>query len=334
MFIAALRPFLLVPALCGALTLASCAPATQSAAGQSSFNQSSSDQSSDSGDLTPRPAGSPDVLLLAVSGRCPVACQAPGDNIDYLTPRGTVQAVADTLSARGLTVESYAVAANLSEHTPRTIMQAQVGAGKTVPAQQQGFLQLEARLNAAYNGWIHGRSNPTRIVLLAHSHGVVWTHALARAHPEVPIAAMIDLDGVCDLWETDNRAAVRTYIGQLGHSPWAFDLADSCGSVRVGHIRYDLKDVVFPNVQWGLEVQSARLLSSSNGNVMANLPFDSLENVRLDGTRQGLQTYRSAGETHSMVSRPESQAMAWVKVQLTALSAAWTPTPAPPTADR
>ena len=162
-------------------------------------------------------------------------------------------------------------------------------------------------------------------MLLAHSHGVVWTHALARAHPEVQISAMIDLDGVCDLWEMDNRRAVQTYVGQLGHNPWAFDLADSCGSVRVGHIRYDLKDVVFSNVQSGLEVQSARLLSSGTGGLLANLPFDSLENVRPDGTRQGLLTYRSAGETHSMVSGPGSRAMAWVRTQLIALSAAWSP---------
>jgi len=315
---------LLTLAVCSLLALTACAPAQQTGAAQSGY----------SGDLTPRPEGSPDVLLLAFSGRCPPGCHAPDDNIDYLTPRGTVQAVAAVLEARGLSVQTDAAASHLSVHTPGSVSQAQAGAGHTVAASQQGFVQLEDRLTQAEQQWVRGRSNPTRIVLLAHSHGVVWSHALARAHPEVQIAAMIDLDGVCDFWETDHRQDIQAYLRTRGRNPWGFDLADSCGSVRVGHIRYDVKDVVFPNVVSDLEVQSARLLGRPDGSFMANFPFDSLQNVRLDGSRSGIQTFRSASDTHSSVSWPKSRAMAWVLARLTELSADWTPaTPtAPPVA--
>ena len=298
-----------------ALTLAGCTPTTTQTQTQPAYV----------GELTPRPAGSPDVLVLSVAGRCPAPCRPPGDNLDYLTPRGTVQAVASVLEARGLSVQTYGVAAALTTHVPKTVVQAQIGAGKTVSATQDGFVQLEEHLLAADRDWIRGRSNPTRIVLLAHSHGVVWTHALARAHPEVPIAVMIDLDGICDFWEMDNRRSIQDYVRGQGHTPWPFDLADSCGSVRVGHLRYDLKDVVYPNVAVGLEVQSQRLLSRQDGSFMANLPFDSLQNIRLDGSRTGLSTYRAPGETHSRVSYPASRAVTWMTAQLNDLSTAWMP---------
>ncbi|WP_407570315.1 hypothetical protein [Deinococcus altitudinis] len=318
----ALRPlFLFAASLCAAataLTLSGCAPGLSAPTTRAAF----------SGDLTLRPAGSPDVLLLAVSGRCPTSCKAPEDNIDYLTPRGTVQAVQNTLEAQGLSVASYAVASNLDRHTVQRVVQAQIGAGRTVPADQNGFLQLEDRLNTAYADWMRGRSNPTRIVLLAHSHGVVWTHALTRAHPEVPISAMIDLDGVCDFWEMDNRRFIQAHLARVGRNPWGFNLADSCGSVRVGNLRYDLKDVVYPNVQADLEVQSVHLLGGG-GSVIANAPYDGLQNIRTDGTRQGVQTYRSESETHSAVSSPNGKALAWVKARLTELSADWKPAPPP-----
>ena len=321
----ALRPLVLF-GLCTfsattVLTLSGCAPILSAPMTQAAY----------SGELTLRPEGSPDVLLLTVSGRCPPGCKAPDDNIDYLTPRGTLKAVQDTLEAQGLSVTSYAVAGHLDQHTVRSVVQTQIGAGRSIPAGQQGFLQLEGRLNTAYADWIRGRSNPTRIVLLAHSHGVVWTHALTRAHREVPISAMIDLDGVCDFWEMDNRRFIQAHLARLGHNPWSFNLADSCGSVRVGNLRYDLKDVVYPNVQANLEVQSVHLLGGG-GTVVANAPYDGLQNIRTDGSRQNIQTYRSESETHSAVSSPSGKALAWVRARLAALSADWKPalpTPVP-----
>lgn len=310
------RRLLLVPAL---LALIGCAPGVSTLRPGGGAPQLSISTPA----LTPRPAGAPDVLLLAVSGRCPTGCQSPGDNVDYLTPRGTVQAVAQVLEAQGLTVQRYAVSSNVSRHHVHKVIQAQIGAGNTVPLDQDGFVQLEEKLMAADRDWIAGRRDPTRVVLLAHSHGVVWTHALTRAHPKVPIAAMIDLDGVCDFWEMDNRRSIQDYVRAAGHNPWNFNLADACGSVRVGHVRYDLKDVVYPGVAVNLEVQSQRLLSRPDGGFLVNLPFDSLKNVRTDGSRTGLSMFRSVGETHSWVSGPGSRAVGWVKAQLTGLAAQW-----------
>ncbi|WP_189087881.1 hypothetical protein [Deinococcus ruber] len=303
-------PLAFRPLLALLLLLAGCAPSFQNAAVQPSF----------SGPLTPRPEGSPDVLILAMSGRCP-CLSAPINNVDYLMPRGTVKAVAAAFEAQGLSVQSAGAAAHLTSHLPTTAIQSQLGKGVTVAPPQDGFLQMEARLVAAQRDWIVGRSNPTRIVLLAHSHGVVWTHALARAHPEVPISLMIDLDGVCDMWESDNRRLIQAYVQQLGHNPWPFDLSNSCASVRVGHVRYDLKDVVYPNVTLDLEVQSQRLVKVAGG-FQANFPFDALTNVRPDGSHTGIQTFRSQ-DTHSNVSMPGGEALVWIKDKLSEVVAGW-----------
>ena len=310
----ALRPFR--PFLLLVLLLAGCAPG---------LTTRTTDQTSAAPGLgvplTLRPAGSPDVLILAMSGRCP-CLSAPGDNVEYLTRRGTVKAVTASFEAAGLSVQSFAAAAHLTRHQPVTAYQSQLGEGVKSAPPQDGFLQLEERLRAADAEWVRGRSNPTRIVLLAHSHGVVWTHALARAHPEIPISLMIDLDGVCDLWEQDNRSLIQGYVRSLGHNPWPFDLANACGAVRVGHVRYDLKDVVYPNVALNLEVQSQRLVSVAGGGLSANFPFDALSNVRPDGSRGGIQTFRS-GDTHSAVSLPSGKSLAWVKGKVAELAASW-----------
>ncbi len=274
-----------------------------------------------SGDLTPRPQGSPDVLILAVSGRCP-CLNGPINNVEYLGQRGTVRALTAAFEALGLSVAHIGASAHLTSHFPPSAYESQLGEGVTVAPPQDGFIQLEDHLKAAYSNLIYGRSNPTRIVLVAHSHGVVWTHALARAHPDIPISLIIDLDGVCDLWEQDNRTLIQNYVRALGHNPWPFDLSNACGSLRVGNLRYDLKDLVYPNVAQNLEVQSQRLVSLRGG-LHANFPYDALDNVRPDGSRLGIQTFHSPDDTHTTVSLPTSSAMAWVKSSIASVVASW-----------
>ncbi|MFC4454872.1 hypothetical protein [Deinococcus sonorensis] len=273
--------------------------------------------------LTPRPPGSPDVLLLSISGRCPPPClNAPDDNTEYLARRGVVQALTRTLQDAGLSVQSSTAAAHLTLHRPH-------GSTEDVP----GFLQVEAQLTTAYQRWMVGRRNPTRIVLLAHSHGVVWTHALARAHPEILVAALIDLDGLCDVWERDNARIIQAYVRQLGHNPWPFNLADSCGSVMAGHLRYDLKDVVTDNVERNLEVESQRFAGRSTepliGPYGANYAFDLVRNVRTDGSRRGIQTFVASTQNHSQVTQTDGPALRWVQLQLAALARGWATPPAP-----
>ena len=260
-------------ACCFVLLLTGCAPALLTTSPSAAFQ----------GTLTPRPAGSPDILLISFSGRCP-CFNVPGDNVDYLTARGTSGDIAALFEARGQRVLIVGASGHLSAHMPLAVHNEQLGVGVTVAPPQEGFLQMEARLVAANREWIVGRSNPTRIVLLGHSHGVVWTHALARAHPEIPISVLIDLDGVCDFWEYDHRKLIQDYVRQLGHNPWDFDLANSCSSVRVGPLRYDLKDVVYPNVMLNLEIQTQALVTVPGGSEF-NFPFDRLANIRPDGSR-------------------------------------------------
>ncbi|ADV67750.1 hypothetical protein [Deinococcus maricopensis] len=294
-------------ALLLAALLTACAPATTAWPTLSPY----------SGALTDRPADAPDVLLLSVSGRCAGLCPtAPGDNWDYLTPRGTVGAVADALRAEGLSVQAEGFSAHLTAHTSSL-------SGR----EERGFLQLEDALVRAHETLMRGRRHPTRVVLLAHSHGTVWTHQLTRLHPEVTFDAVIDLDSVCDLWERDNAAAVRAFVRGPGTGRWPFDPSNPCGSVLVGPARLDVKDVVFPNVHANLEVQSQRLVGRSTepavGPFGANFPFDLVRNVRFDGTRTGIQTYRSGTENHSRVTYPGGPSMTWVVSRVRELARAW-----------
>lgn len=269
------------------------------------------------GVLAPRPVGSPDVLIISFSGRCP-CFDVPNDNVDYLTSRGTTREVASVFEARGMKVLIVGSSGHLTQHLPLAVHGEQLGAGVTVAPPQVGFLQMEARLVAAYQAWIYGRSNPTLIVLVGHSHGVVWTHALSRVHPEIPISVMIDLDGVCDLWEFDHRSIIGAYVRMLGRNPWPFDLANPCNSVQVGHIRYDLKDIVYPNVLLNLEVQTQPLALLADGSRQINFPFDQLANIRPDGSRNGIKTLRFGGETHTSITLPHRPALTALQAALAA----------------
>ncbi|ULH14268.1 hypothetical protein MF271_01735 (plasmid) [Deinococcus sp. KNUC1210] len=274
------------------------------------------------GALTPRPEGSPDILMVTFSGRCP-CFNVPGDNVDYLTARGTSDDLAAPFRARGLSVLIVGASGHLTAHVPLAVHNEQLGSGVTVAPPQEGFVQMEARLVAAQRDWIVGRSNPTRIVLVGHSHGVVWTHALARAHPDIPISALIDLDGICDLWELDNRRLIQDYVKQAGQNPWPFDLSNSCASVRVGHVRYDLKDVVYPNVALNVEIQTQPLVVLPGGGTDLNFPFDRLANIRPDGSHAGIQTRRFSSETHTSVTLPGLPALMAVKSMLSPWLDAW-----------
>lgn len=267
------------------------------------------------GPQAPRPDGTPDVIILGVSGHCHIPCD-PADNWDYLTPRGTLEAVAEALRAEGLTVQTEGFSSHLTTHR-----------SKLSGREERGFLQLEELLLRAHAEFVWGRLNPTRIVLVAHSHGVVWTHQLARLHPEITVDTMIDLDGFCDVWERDNAAMVRQYMQGAGANRWRLDPSDPCGSVRVGPARLDVKDVVFPNVRVNLEVQSQRLGGRTSepgaGPFGANFPFDLVRNVRTDGSRAGIHTLYVRDENHSWVTVPGGPSMTWVTSKLRDVARGW-----------
>lgn len=254
--------------------------------------------------LTPRPPGSPDVAIFVVSGRCGAQCaDAPNDNWNYLEPQGTVAAIGRMFGALGKSVATYAYSAHLRPHFSNV-------SGKP----ELGFLDMERQLQFALNHWVQGRRNPTRLVLVGHSHGTNWTHNLARVYPNVTFDYLIDLDGICLAWEDDHRPFIQAYYAERGGNPWRDDISKACGQVSAGGLtKYDYKDVALRNVRFNLEVQSQRLVdqpTSFDGST--NLLFDTVNNVRPDGSRGGVRTFLSYDEGHNEIQLPGSEAMAWL----------------------
>ena len=253
------------------------------------------------------PAGPPpDVVILSVSGRCGPPCQAPRDNVDYLSGRGTLDALAGVFTARGLSVQ----ASGYASHPAGPFRSPFIG------ADQRGYAALQADLTAI-KPWLRG-PHPPRLVLLGHSQGAVWLHHLTRVNPDVTFDVQIDLDAICVGWRGDFQALLR------GHDQTP-SLLEACDLIQVNGARRNIKDVVWPNVTVNLEVQSKRYPArSASGGLPVNYLFDLSGNTRLDGTRQGLQLFVSSREDHSAVTTPRSDAFAWVSARLTQVVQVWT----------
>lgn len=250
----------------------------------------------------------PDVVLFAVSGRCGVPCDgAPDDNYDYLTARGTAQAVAQAFRNLGKSVLVVPYSSHLYNHTSR------IGG-----AYEYGFLQLEADFD-----WVRRNWPGSRRVLLGHSHGTNWTHNLLRAHPDWTVDYLIDLDGICALCEGDNQPYFDDFYARYGN-PWPVDLAKSCDVEPIEKYwwwtsHYSAKDVAYPGATYNLEVQSARLLAAEvqpEGNT--SLVFDYTDNIRLDAGYANIWTY-VASEDHSGITYPGSSALGWITSKIAAL---------------
>lgn len=261
-------------------------------------------------DLTGPP---PDVVVIAISGRCTQPCRAPRDNYDYLTSRGTLDAVADAISAEGFTVQVAGYADNAAPlYQPLKVME-----------QQRGFGALLQDFSAMKAAWF-GQPHQPRVVLLGHSHGSVWLHHFARINAYVPFALQIDLDASCASWQLDHGAGLREAHLDGKGQPLAID---ACDTVSIPGMRRGVpaKDVVWPNVALNLEVQSKRLpaRSSPSGGLWVNYTFDMTPNVRPDGQRGGIDTYISPREDHSAVAYPNSDALHWVLGHVTEIARAW-----------
>ncbi|WP_019008455.1 hypothetical protein [Deinococcus aquatilis] len=258
-------------------------------------------------------AAPPDVVLLSVSGRCGPPCAAPRDDWDSLTPRGTVDAVADALAATGLSVQVGGYASNANE----TFF------SKQVLAFQPGFGALVRDLDRMKSTWLAG-PNPPRLVLLGHSQGVIWTHYLTRIYPDVPFSLLIDLDGSCTFWGAD-RATDRPLIPLNYPAPGQPKPAQACDNLSTPAGTLRGKDVVWPNVERNLEVQSKRLpaRTSPAGGLPVNYLFDLTRNARPDGSRTGIETFISVREDHSAVSHPNSDALRWVSEHAAQLALSW-----------
>lgn len=292
------RPALFAALLTSAALLSGCAPLTWRPGKSPPLNLN---------------APPPDVVLLTVSGRCGPPCAAPRDDWDSLTPRGTVDAVAEALAATGLSVQAAGYASNANE----TFFSRQV------LAFQPGFGALVRDLERMKTTWLAG-PNPPRLVLLGHSQGVIWTHYLARIYPDVTFALLIDLDGSCTFWKAD-RATDRPPTPLNYPAPGLPLPATACDTLSTPAGRLGGKDIVWPNVERNLEVQSKRFpaRTSPAGGLPVNYLFDLTRNARPDGSYTGIQTFISKREDHSAISHPRSDALRWVSEHATQLALGW-----------
>ena len=241
--------------------------------------------------LVQRPAGTPDVLILSVSGHSDILGLATcsGDNITYLDgPGDAVEALVQLFVGLGLTVETAHFADRLEAPA----------ADPQDPA-RQGFVELVATLEAAFLDWIDGFSNPTRIVIVDHSHGSNWAH-IATSILNAPVEYLITLDGICTLWECEHETDVFAWVTANGLFAW--DISRPCNRWAVpgqAGLR-DTKDVVFQTVRFHLEVQSSSLF-----------PSDGTDNYRIDGSDGGIFRLAST-EGHGGVHLAAGSSMAWV----------------------
>ncbi len=255
------------------------------------------DPASPAADANLRPLGSPDVMLLMVAGHC-IDC-ASNYNGDYFASWGTPRAIEEVLEAEGLEVRTWNYVDELYSWA----------SGDQVVA--YGYLSLVADLEWVERHWIADFDNPTRIVLVGHSHGVVWAHSAVMA-TQIPIEVLVDLDGICLNWEDDDWALgfgddwaqiVDAYERDHGALAW-FDLANPCDSWNLGTGEaLNIDDVVPWNVRTNLEVRSSDWLL-----------YDSQDNLRYDGSSDTL-TFQSQ-EGHIRTVDPSSDSIRWVAREL------------------
>lgn len=254
-----------------------------------------------------RPEGAPDVLILAISGHCvPLMGLCDGDfNPEYLSHAGTIDVVADALFERGLAVQWAAF---------NDGWYAWVDAdGELLVA---GFSGLVSTLEMAQREWIDGVDNPTRVVLIGHGHGAVWTHMAALALPGLAVDVMVDLDGMSAGWDdTDGYLGVGDawpeeipgYVEE-GDRDWAIDAWEAADSWAVEGLdaALDVEDFVPDNVLLNLEVRSRPSPQQVESGV-----YDGQDNHRLDGTTVGVRSCESL-EDHYGVYEPATDCMDWV----------------------
>ncbi|MHC5043546.1 MAG: hypothetical protein ACYTGI_14360 [Planctomycetota bacterium] len=247
----------------------------------------------------PRPQGSPDVVLITVSGHVGVLSATnctSADNRSYLGDAGeAAEAIATTLGNLGFSglIGNYAdIFAGVDADND----------GITDDPEARGFLELLVLLQNLYDNWISGFDNPTSIIIVAHGHGAVWAHMAISVMSHVPIELLVTLDGICDLWECEHQAEVAAWLAANG-DPYPWDISRPCGlwPVNGQPNDFDTSDVVFSNVRYALEVQSND-----------NETRDEIDNYRLDGTRTNIATFFSANEDHHDVRLVGSDALTWV----------------------
>jgi hypothetical protein len=194
------------------------------------------------------------------------------------------------------------------------------GDGKVGPKEPWvdfGFLTLLYEIDLVLDYWIADFDNPTRVIVVAHSHGGVWAHSALMLRPLLPVDVLIDLDTNALCWEEDLvcgfigdhwKSEIDYYV-QEEDPGWWFDVGNAADSWDVPGMTYlqDIEDLVPNSVLLNLEV---------HGN--SSLAYDNQYNHRLDGSQTGLWGHYF-DESHREITYAGSDAMEWVADSLEAV---------------
>ena len=179
--------------------------------------------------------------------------------------QGTAQAIVDLLASYGLSTAVFSYADAFYNHLSNGI--AVLPYSEEAPV-QFGFLQMLADLQDIRDLWIGDYQDPTGVILLGHSHGVVWTHTLATLRSDVPIDYLIDLDGDSHGFEDegdklvtgDQWGPIIQEYTELEGVIWDYPIEEVSDRWQVSGLDdpQDIEDVVPGNVAWNLEVHGGR----------------------------------------------------------------------------
>ncbi|MFO7544554.1 MAG: hypothetical protein R6W77_03565 [Trueperaceae bacterium] len=262
--------------------------------------------------LRPRPDDAADMVIIAFSGHCGLVCRTE-DTWSYLDTASEETggvAVLDALvlayERLGLAVETFSASSFVTSHY-----------SKTSDVVEPGYLQAQAYLDDVKREWIDGVDDPTRVVLLGHSHGTVWATLLAMNNIDVTFDAFVSLDAICWQWWGRHKDFItETFVNGPWTIPFPLDQGDPCNAFEIPGMpgRMDINDVVPANVVFGIEVRTRFRLLSLDPNVLA----DDEPNVRINGTTDNVWGIR-ATEAHSDLGRYYNQSIAWVTSMISAL---------------
>lgn len=253
----------------------------------------------------PRPADAPDFTIVMVSGHCRPGRCPPGENHEYLVSvHGTYGPIADVIEAHGYDWVAFGYEDAFYDRGEEGF----------------GFLTLLQDLAWIHDNWIADFDDPTRLIVVAHSHGTVWSHLALDVFEHLgvplPVDVLVDLDGNSLSWESDLatggigdgwKAVIRDYNARTG-TEWPFDISDCADYWAVPGVAepQDQEDLVMDSVAINLEVYNT-----------VNAPNDPDPNHRKDGSRVAIYPFGSA-RGHNDVVRPESDAMRWVATNIDA----------------
>ncbi len=262
-------------------------------------------------DLPAREPGTPDLVVIAFSGHCGLVCHTRNtwSYLDSASERTGGVAVLDAIRGAyenlGLSVEVFSASSFATAHYSGISQE-----------MEHGYLQAQAYLDDVKRDLIFGVSDPTRVVLVGHSHGTVWASLLALNNLDVTFDAFVALDAICWQWWGRHKGFIaEAFVNSPWPLPFPLDAGDPCGTFEVpGAGRMNVNDVVSANVIFGLEARTHMRLLSFDPNFLA----DDQPNVRINGTTTNIWGI-SAREGHSDLGRYYNQSIGWVVSMITAL---------------